>query len=221
MKKLTIIAGWLVLGFLTLTAQVATTEQEQAYLEVLKNRSEKILDDYVQLPHGAAREKVRSLLVKQYWELNKVHDDTDARVKELKQRELTEKKATKKIEREKRKATRKLKKLQKKFLANLSKELNSIQIDGIKDGMTLGALNHNYRGFTEMIPSLSDEEKAHICNELLKARDEAMNMGSSEDKLSIFRKYKGRINNWLSGERGYDLKKEGDAWRERIKLSGD
>ncbi len=68
-----------------------------------------------------------------------------------------------------------------------------------------------------MIPSLSDEEKSYIYNELLKARDEAMTMGSSEDKLNVFRKYKGRINNWLSAERGYDLKKEGEAWRERIK----
>lgn len=217
MKKLIIIAGWLVMGFITLTAQEATTEQEQAYLEVLKKRSEKILDTYVQLPHGAPREKVQSLMVKQYWNLNKVHDITDARVKQLKDSELEENKATKKIEREKRKATRKLKKLQRKFLADLSKELNSDQIDDIKDGMTLGALSHNYRGFTEMIPTLTEEEKTYIHNELLKARDEAMNMGSSEDKQNIFRKYKGKINNWLSAERGYDLKKEGDAWRERIK----
>jgi hypothetical protein len=201
----------------TLTAQVATNQEEQAYLEVLKNRSDKILDDYVQLPQGATREKVRSLMVKQYWDLNKVHDATEAKVKELKKQDLTEKELNKEIEQENKKATRKLKKLQKRFLANLAKELNNKQINGVKEGMTLGALSHNYRGFTEMIPSLSDEEKSYIYNELLKARDEAMTMGSSEDKLNVFRKYKGRINNWLSAERGYDLKKEGEAWRERIK----
>lgn len=219
MKKLTIIAGWLILGLFMLNAQVANTEQEQAYLEVLKNRSEKILENYVQLPQGTKRDKVRSLMVKQYWDLNKVHDVTKAKVKKLRERDLTDKKLNKRIEKENKKATRKLKKLQKKFLANLAKELNSEQIDGVKDGMTLGALNHNYRGFTEMIPSLSDEEKTYIRNELLRARDEAMNMGSSEEKLNVFRKYKGKINNWLSAERGYDLKKEGDDWRERIKSS--
>lgn len=216
MKKVILIAGWLIMGMTTLTAQVATTAQEQAYLEVLKNRSDKILDDYVQLPQGATRDKVRSLMVKQYWDLNKVHDETEAKVEELKKSGLAEEKLNKKIEQEQEKANRELKKLQKTFLENLGKELNSKQIDGVKDGMTLGALNHNYRGFTEMIPSLSDEEKTYIYNELLKARDEAMNMGSSEDKLNVFRKYKGRINNWLSAERGYDLKKEGDAWRKRI-----
>ncbi len=216
MKKITLIAGWLIVGLLTITAQVENREQEKAHLELLTNRSEKILEEYVRLPQGVTHSKVRSLMVKQYRELNKVHDETDARVKKLMNSQLTKEKAAERIESERRKATRKLLKLQKKFLANLSKELDSIQIDRVKDGMTLGALNHNYRGFTEMIPTLSEEEKAHIYNELLKARDEAMNMGSSEEKLNVFRKYKGRINNWLSAERGYDLKKEGEAWRKRI-----
>jgi len=49
---------------------------------------------------------------------------------------------------------------------------------------------------------MSNERKAHICNELLKARDKTMYMRSSEEKLNVFRKYKGRIYNWLSDERG-------------------
>jgi hypothetical protein len=42
-----------------------------------------------------------------------------------------------------------------------------------------------------------------------------MDAESSEKKHAWFGKYKGKINNYLSAE-GYDMKKEGIAWKERI-----
>lgn len=216
MKRNVIVICFMALGMFSLMAQKAGTAEEKQYLEVLKNRSEKILDQYVELPEGETREKVLKLMVKQYWNLNKVHDGRDNKIKELKERGFTAdilKRERNKLEK---KADKKLLKLQEKYIRNLSRLLDKQQIDGIKEGMTLGAMTHNYRGFTEMIPTLTSEEKEHIRNQLLEARDKAMNMGSSEDKQAVFRDYKGKINNYLSG-RGYDLEKEGKQWQERIK----
>jgi len=216
MKRNVIIICFMALGVFSLMAQKAATAEEKQYLEVLKNRSEKILDQYVGLPDGETREKVLNLMVKQYWDINKVHDGRDNKIKELKERGVTAdilKRERNKLEN---KADKKLLKLQKKYLGNLSRLLDKQQVDGIKEGMTLGAMTHNYRGFTEMIPTLTPEEKEHIRDQLLEARDKAMNMGSSEDKQAVFRDYKGKINNYLSG-RGYDLEKEGKQWQERIK----
>ena len=196
--------------------QKAKTEEERKYLEVLHNRSEKILDDYVDLPQGEIREEVRGLMVRQYWNLNKMHDETEAVLKEAKERMDKSAYETFK-ERKENKADKVLGKLQKRYLRQLGKHLSQQQIDGIKDGMTLGALAHNYNGYLAMIPSLTEEEKAYIYAQFVEARDEAMVLGSSKDKLAVFRQYKGRINNWLSAERGYDLEKEGAAWQERLK----
>jgi len=217
MKRNVIVVCFMALGVFSLMAQKARTAEEKQYLDVLKNRSEKILDQYVELPEGETREKVLDLMVKQYWNLNKVHDNRDNKIKELTESGMPADILKEKKNKLAKKADRKLLKLQKKYLRNLSKLLDQQQIDGIKEGMTLGAMTHNYRGFTEMIPTLTPEEKEHIKTQLLEARDKAMNMGSSEDKQAVFRDYKGKINNYLSEERGYDLKKEGEQWQERIK----
>ena len=67
-----------------------------------------------------------------------------------------------------------------------------------------------------MIPSLKPEEIAYIKAALKEAREYAMDCSDSKVKHAWFGKYKGRINNYLS-KRGYDLKKEREAWNERIK----
>ncbi len=207
--------GFILFGMVPLNAQKAKTPEDIKYLEVLSNRSEKILDQYVQLPEGNTKEKVRDLMVKQYWDLNKVHDQKDGKIKAMKQSGLPDEEFEKEKSRLESKAEKKLLKLQEKYLRNLSEYLNNEQINGIKDGMTLGAFDHNYRGFTELIPSLTQEEKDYIYNQLLEARDKAMNMGSSEDKQAVFRQYKGRINNYLS-QQGYNLNQERIEWNKRI-----
>ena len=93
--------------------------------------------------------------------------------------------------------------------------LTEEQIDAVKDGMTFGRLPRDYKAQLEMIPSLTDEEKAQVLIWLKEAREFAMDCGDSKQKHFWFDKYRGRTNNWLSS-RGYDLKKERDAWMKRI-----
>jgi hypothetical protein len=101
------------------------------------------------------------------------------------------------------------------FIASLSKLLSIQQIDIIKDGMTYGVLPKTFKGYEEMILTLTPVQKNQIYAYLLEAREFAMDAESSEKKHAWFGKFKGKINNYLSSE-GYDMKKEGIAWKERI-----
>ncbi|MCK7539944.1 MAG: DUF3826 domain-containing protein [Marinilabiliales bacterium] len=92
------------------------------------------------------------------------------------------------------------------MLKDLRQELSQEQIDQVKDGLTYGVLPITYKGYQDMLPDLTPEQKAKILEWLTEAREHAMDGGSSEEKHAWFGKYKGRINNYLSTQ-GYDLKK--------------
>ncbi len=101
------------------------------------------------------------------------------------------------------------------FAADLANYITDEQIEQVKDGMTYGVVPKTYQAYLEMIPSLKPEEKLQILNWLKEAREFAIDAGDSKAKHGWFKKYKGRINNWLSN-RGYDMQAERKAWMERI-----
>jgi hypothetical protein len=82
--------------------------------------------------------------------------------------------------------------------------------------MTYDVVNVTYKAQCDMIPTLTEEEKAQILAWLKEARELAIDAESSKKKHEMFGKYKGRINNYLSA-RGYDLTKEREGWYERMK----
>ena len=106
--------------------------------------------------------------------------------------------------------------LHKNYLTDLAKELTPAQVDQIKDGMTYGVLPKTYRGYQEMLPDLTETQKAQILTWLTEARELAMDADTSEKKHAWFGKYKGKINNYLSAQ-GIDMKKAGQDWEKRIK----
>ncbi len=81
--------------------------------------------------------------------------------------------------------------------------------------MTYGVVDVTYTATLEMIPSLTDEEKAQIYAWLVEAREFAIDAENSNKKHEAFGKYKGRINNYLA-KRGYNLTKEREEWYKRI-----
>ena len=95
----------------------------------------------------------------------------------------------------------------------------SEQIIAIFDAMTYNKVKVTYDAYCDMIPSLTDEEKAQLYAWLCEARDLAIDAESSNKKHEVFNKYKGRINNYLSA-RGYDITQERKAWEERVKARG-
>ena len=175
------------------TVAIKTEGQDPQYVETIKGRAQKIVDG-LQLTDAQKAENVRNIIANRYFLLNDIHskygkDQQDALYAELYKHHF-------------------------ELASALSLYLNEEQIDAVKDGMTYGRLKRDYNAQLDMIPTLTEEEKAQILIWLKEAREYAMDAADSKGKHFWFDKYRGRTNNWLSA-RGYDLKKERDAWMKR------
>jgi Na+-transporting NADH:ubiquinone oxidoreductase subunit NqrC len=199
--------------------QVRTPEEEAAYTKTISERAGKIVKTLAIADEGKAT-RVQAIIAGQYRKLSEIHDASEAKVRLVKQQAGDDKEKQKQqaeaIETE---ATASLDKLHTEYLAALSAELTPGQVEAVKDGMTYGVLPITYKGYVEMIPTLTEEQKTQIMNYLVEAREHAMDAGSSDKKHWWFGKYKGRINNYLSAA-GYNMKKEGEEWEKRRKAAG-
>lgn len=195
MKKV-LFAAILSLLSLNVSAQVAlkTEGQDSAYVQTIKSRAQKIVDG-LGLTDAQKAENIRNIIANRYFLLNDIHSKYDKNQQDARDAELY--------------------KHHFELASALALYLTEEQIDAVKDGMTFGRLKRDYKAQLEMIPSLTDEEKAQILIWLREAREYAMDAADSKGKHFWFDKYRGRTNNWLSA-RGYDLKKERDAWMKRI-----
>ncbi len=177
-------------------AQVAlnTEGQDPKYVETIKGRAQKIVD-VLQLADAQKAENIRNIIANRYFLLNDIHAKYDKSQQDACYAELY--------------------KHHFELESALSLYLTREQIDAVKDGMTYNRLKRDYEAQKDMIPSLTEEEKAQILVWLKEAREYAMDGSDSKEKHYWFDKYRGRMNNWLSA-RGYDLKKEREAWQKRI-----
>lgn len=167
---------------------------ELHYDSVVRERSSKILA-VIQFSNDHQKLQAQEILVQQYKQLNILQ-------------ETIQSDSIRKFEQ---------KKLHEDFLKQLNNTLNESQIEQVKDGMTYRVFPITMAAYEDMLPSLTQEQKAQIYNWLKEARELAMDEGSSNKKHAMFGKYKGRINNYLSAQ-GYDMKKESKDWEERVKL---
>lgn len=197
--------------------KLLTAKEELAnYKQVVTERAHKIVAT-LGVTDSLKFKKVREVIAQQYVALRQIHDARDKQVATAKSKadytkqQLDE--AVKKIEAE---ATSQQHKLHGKYVAKLSKNLSSAQVDKVKDGMTYDALPITYRNYLAMIPGLTEQQKVQIKAWLTEAREYAMDGGSSKEKLGWFGKYKGKITNYLTAA-GYDLKKEEANWLNRTK----
>jgi hypothetical protein len=188
--------------------------KKQDYRNVAAERSAKITA-LLNLSDSTKFHRVQDGITDFYVELNTHHTLRDNRIRELKEKKsgsgLTEK-----TDRIKAQTDRKVKATHNRFLKCLRSDLDSLQIEKVKDGLTYGILPATFNGYQEMIPALTAIQKEKIYGWLVEAREHAMDGGTAEEKHAWFGKYKGRINNYLSSE-GYDLKKAGEEWEKRIR----
>ena len=196
------ISGFIAI-FITLNMCAQPEGINPDYLHTLNSRAEKIVGSMdIRDPGKAGR--VQELIVNQYYDLSRIHDKRDSLLQgvsgqELDKRQMAEQNIRTQVDAE-------LYRLHASFLAGLSANLTPEQVDQVKDGMTYGVLERTYNAYLELLPGLTDEQKRFIYKNLFEAREFAMDAGSSDEKHGWFGKYKGKINNYLSGE-GYDLKK--------------
>ena len=155
----------------------------------------------------------------QYQALNTIHSNRDGKIKELKLTNTGSDNELKLLVADVESvASMEIAEIHSKFIHDLKRHLSDKQVDAVKDGMTYNVANTTYKGYQDMLPSLTDGQKTKIWNWLAEAREIAMDAETSEKKHWWFGKYKGRINNYLSAE-GFDMKKESEAWQKRIKLA--
>ena len=199
MKKVLCAAILSLLSF-NISAQVAlnTEGQDPQYVETIKGRAQKIVDG-LGLTDATKAENVRNIIANRYFLLNDIHSKYDKGQQAERDAELY--------------------KHHFELASALALYLTDEQIDAVKDGMTYGRLKRDYNAQLDMIPTLTDFEKQQILVWLKEAREYAMDAADSKGKHFWFDKYRGRTNNWLSA-RGYDLKKERDAWMKRNAASG-
>lgn len=211
----------LIFCLLVFSASLFTNAQSETdpiaigFRKILHDRSVKIVNT-LDITDSGKYKKIVDLLVEQYFDLNKIHDKTKECVAAIKLLQLSEEEKNGRIKKEEEEKSPKLRKLHEGFIAKLQKELTGDQIEKIKDGMTYRVMPVTYKAFEDMILTLTKEQKEKIYALLKEARELAMDEGSSDDKHRVFGKYKGKINNYLSGQ-GYDMKKEEKAWQERLR----
>src|SRR5262249_5775206 len=107
-----------------------------------------------------------------------------------------------------------LKTLHDRFLAELAAQLTPAQVETVKDQMTYHTVRVTYNAYCEIVPRLTDRDKARILELLKEAREEAMDGGSSTEKHAVFKRYKGKINNYLSAQ-GHDVARAYREWGEK------
>jgi len=168
----------------------ATKSQDTAYIRVVTQRAEKIVASLGLTDAGKATQ-VRDIIAGQYLKLNEMDAAADTTGK-----------------------AQRLEKLHSDYLAKLSARLNEQQVNQVKDGMTYGVLPLTYRVYTDMLPDLTEQQRAQIMAWLVEAREHAMDAGSSEMKHQWFGKYKGRINNYLAAA-GINMKQAEQDWKKR------
>jgi hypothetical protein len=178
------------IALIMLLAVATAPADEAAYAADITRRADEIVK-VLNLDDEAKAGRVRETIVAQYRSLREL-DDAGKRDESA------------------------VKVLHEKFLAKLSLDLNEAQVEKVKDKMTYNVVQVTYNGFCEMLPTLTDVQKAKVRELLVEAREQAMDGGSSKEKHAIFGKYKGKINVYLTKE-GYDLKKASKEWAERRK----
>lgn len=214
----TLMAGIALIGAISASAVTLDSKgRDAAYVESIVKRADKITSSLALTDTAAARQ-VTTIIANRYFKLNDIYAKRDAAVAKAKETLTGEakKQATDAAQNEKDAA---LYRSHFEFPAALSLYLTPEQVVAVKDGMTYGVVAVTYNSHLDMIPTLTAEEKAQIMAWLVEARELAMDAETSNKKHEVFGKYKGRINNYLTA-RGYDLKKEREAWYERIRARG-
>jgi len=187
---------------------------DTAYVRVVTQRADKIVAS-MNMSNTTVSTEVRDIIAQQYQDLNKIQVEREAQVKAAKE-ELKDNKPAldARLQGIEDAANKKLDVLHQAYLAKLSAKLNPAQVDQVKDGMTYGVLPLTYGVYMDMLPNLTQQQKAQMMAWLVEAREHAMDAGSSEKKHAWFGKYKGRINNYLSAA-GYNMKEVEAGWKKR------
>ena len=101
--------------------------------------------------------------------------------------------------------------VREQFLRDLSAELTPEQVTAVKDKLTINKVKVTYDAYLQIVPNLSDSDKAFILESLAQARDESLDMKSMNEKSAIFKVYKNKIKAYLN-EHGHNVDQAYKDW---------
>ncbi|MBP8302834.1 MAG: DUF3826 domain-containing protein [Phycisphaerae bacterium] len=185
-------------------ALASTSDPDPAYTATITGRADNIVKT-LGIGEEAKRTRVRDIIAGQYRGLNAIHTRRDQEIQASVKPGQDKASAEAQVAKIREQADLQVGQLHQDFLARLSAELTPEQVDQVKDGMTYGVLPVTYKAYLDQNPNLTEVQKERIMAFLKEARELAMDGGTSQEKHQWFRKYKGKINNYLSAE-GHTLK---------------
>lgn len=218
MKKFFIIAAALFMLNATGASAVKldSNGRDAKYVESILTRSKKVTDA-LSITGTEKGNQVLNIVANRYFKLNDIYAERDsikAVAKTLTGDEKKQKQDFAEMQKD-----QKIYRSHFGYIADLSIYLTKDEIETVKNIMTFNVVNVTYSAYCDMIPTLKDDEKVQIKAWLEEAREYAMDAENSNKKHETFKKYKGRINNYLS-KRGYDISKEREEWAKRVKARG-
>ena len=166
--------------------------EEAAYSKVIRQRADKIVA-MLDLKDSAEANTISIIVAGQYHNLNNIHSKRDADKNALKSLNLDKQEQDKRRQEIDSAANEELKVLHSKYITSLSQKLSAEQVDKVRDGMTYNVCPITYKAYQDMIPTLTQQQKAQILAWLVEAREHAMDAESSDKKHAWFGKYKGRM----------------------------
>ena len=204
----------LTLLFLVCIGFGANAQQHEAtdYIDNIDDRATSIVNK-LELKKSD-KDKVKTIIVKQYHDIEKLEAKRDLEVEKVKQLSISEEQKKIKSEEPWTAYKSSIKELHDSYLKNLSKKLSESQIDQLKDAMTYQVMPKTYANFIDMFQNLNESQKKMIYDHLVEARENAMNVGTHKWQFQWFAKYRGKINNILASQ-GIELHHTSKAWEAR------
>jgi hypothetical protein len=107
-----------------------------------------------------------------------------------------------------------------KFVAGLEANLDSNQVETVKNLLTANKVPITFRAYQEIITNLTAADDAKILAELDQAREESLDVKNVEDMNPIFKHYKEEIQNYLNSQ-GYNWDASYKAFVDAQKAGAD
>ena len=191
----------------------ANDPKEAASLE----KHAKPIMDALKLEDASKAAKVHELLLQHFAALKAWHEQHDAQLKTLwaqfnKARAGQDQTKADQVMAEIDSVYSAFKPQHDRLLSQLGPLLATEQIEQIKDTLTVDKVKVTFNAYGEIFHGLTDAQKAFILTNLKAAREEAIDAGSMQEKSAFFKKYKIKIEAYLTAQ-GYDVKQ---AYKEFV-----
>lgn len=187
------------------TPPATPAEIEAMYTSSIESRTDDILKALA-LTNSAAASRVHDLIIAQYRVMRSRDDLINAKLEAM-GKDIDYENRASELE-----AQSKL--LHQHFFDQLAKVLTPAQIDTVKDKMTYNKVKVTYDAYNNIIPKLTETDKAKIMELLKAAREKAVDGGSATEKSEIFQQYKNQINDYLNAH-GHDVAKAYKDWETK------